>query len=129
HPDLGATFTYQWSRCQPFSDLPCDTERVSLPVETSSAVSFSPIDELRKDVADTMDPTRALASFASDPRDLLNGIYANVLLHVTVATASITVDTHELDALKRFVIFDPLFVKVSILEARRLAAMGQTVPT
>ena len=52
-----------------------------------------------------------------------------MLLNVTVKSATVTVDTLQLDALKRFVIFDPLFVKVAILEARKLAASGQTPPT
>ena len=52
HPDLGATFGYAWTRCKPFDTLPCDPPlRVPLVTETSSTVSFSPIDALRMDVA------------------------------------------------------------------------------
>jgi hypothetical protein len=140
HPDLDATFEYTWIRCTPgFQRSPCDQSGqvpVRLQASTSSTFQASPIEIEFLDVASmsTMTGTAggarsaslfsALETFVQDPRDLLNGFYANINLDAAVLSASSTipVDTHDLEATKRVVVFDPQIVRVSIQEAQRTAA-------
>lgn len=134
HPDLKATFYYEWFRCAPaFQRLPCPTppERQPLQDASTSSIAFiSPIPTLVAELAATSSGTSSnpLSIFTDDPRDLLNGLYAFMNLRTGVRTASITVDTLALEAVKRLVIFDPQIVRVSILEARRRAAAGLGLP-
>lgn len=140
HPDLDATFSKTWCRCPPFSDLPCLAEEtetdacagplVELATSTVTGrpdvVEFSPVDELRRDLAGAEAPEQVLAALAADPRDILNGLYAYVVLNAGITSASMRVDTQALDAEKRVVVFDPVVVKVAILEARRALADPST---
>ncbi|MCK6547888.1 hypothetical protein L6R52_18700 [Myxococcota bacterium] len=138
HPDLDATFSATWCRCPPFSDLPCLAEEtetdacagplVELATSTvgPGVVEFSPVDELRRDLASADEPEQVLAALAADPRDILNGLYAYVVLNAGITAASVRVDTQALDAEKRVVVFDPVVVKVAILEARRALADPST---
>lgn len=125
HPDLDATFAYGWGRCVPFQDLPCEDSVPEVITGTSSVVELSPIQKLIEDVADVERPDEALLAFTTDPRDLLNGVWAHILLSVRTQAAELPTDSPEIRGLKRLVIFDPLLVKVAILEARRLVASGQ----
>jgi hypothetical protein len=126
HPDLDATFSYDWHACAPaFGDLPCDPQdRVDLVRMSMQEVEFQPILFLRDQLLDSENPGEAFAELASDPRDLLNGLYARVLLRTTVQETSKPADTGELDGEKRLVIFDPSLVRVTIAEARRLGESG-----
>jgi hypothetical protein len=83
---------------------------------TSSTVTIVPIQAFQEDIFSG----QSLASLLSNPRDLFNGLYAFILLRASVAESSFPVDTQAIDAEKRLVIFDPVIVKVAILEARRL---------
>lgn len=126
HPDLDATFNYSWKACTPaFNSLPCEGERrVDLPVEDAEVVRFEPITTLRTLLLESDDPAQALASITTDPRDLLNGLYAHLILRAGVKEASVAVDTLQLDAEKRLVLFDPALVRVTISEARRIGMSG-----
>jgi hypothetical protein len=93
---------------------------------TSSVVVISPVDILFEDVAmNPDDPLGLLADLVQDPRDLLNGFFAHVNLRMTVSRADVAVDTPALEATKRVVLYEPLVVRIAILEARRGAAGAQ----
>lgn len=126
HPDLDATFTYDWKACAPaFGDLPCpNRDRVDLVREDAQTVEFQPILFLRDQLLQSENPDQALAELASDPRDLLNGLYARLILRTAVQNASVQVDTPELDGEKRLVIFDPSLVRTTVREAQRLGETG-----
>jgi hypothetical protein len=128
HPDLGATFLYDWIRCgAAFDSVPCDPpERQPLVPDMNAdlqpEVSVPIVLELFQGLMSGQDTLAALtATLAQDPRDLLNGLYAHVNLSVSVSTAAKAVDTARLEATKRVVIFDPRLVAFSIARAR---AMG-----
>jgi hypothetical protein len=136
HPDLDATFEYEWVRCKPGLDrVPCsgdDRERL-FDSMTSSVADVQPVPIVFADAAMAAEMSGggaqaglfgALSTFASDPRDLLNGLYAYINLHVSVVKAAVPVDSPSLEGTKRFVIFDPQIVRVAINEARMLGTMA-----
>lgn len=135
HPDLDARFQHQWYRCKPnFQALPCDSGEFDplIAATTASVATVSPVDLIFADSATAAGEggfAGALATLASNPRDLLNGFYAYVDLRVTIDRAAVHVDTRQLDATKRVVIFDPQLVRAAILEARRGGArLGADAP-
>lgn len=130
HPDRDAALSYDWYRCTPgFQSLPCEGDaRSRLVTSTASAIDISPISILFEEVAQAPDDALgSLNRIVQDPRDLLNGISAFINARVTVDRAAIEVDTRALDALKRVVIFDPVIVRLAMIEADRLI-QGQAVP-
>src|SRR5262249_53399114 len=107
HPDLDAKFKYEWIRCKPgLGRVPCsgkDRERLSFST-TSSVAQFQPVPIVFADAVMTASTTQggdaqarglfgALSTFASDPRDLLNGLYAYMNLRASVTSATVAVDT------------------------------------
>jgi hypothetical protein len=137
HPDPNAQLSYSWIRCAPgFQGLPCDGSDqtpVRLQTSTSSSIQISPIAIALQEAASSSASgpkslLSALSTFAQDPRDLLNGFYANIEVDASVVSASIAVDTQTLEATKRIVVFDPQIVRVSINQAQQLRASGM-LPT
>jgi hypothetical protein len=137
HPDLDAKIAYEWVRCKPGLDrVPCDgmdRERLASS-ETSSVAAIAPVSILFADAIQAAMMSQggdragravfgALGTIASDPRDLLNGLYAYVNVHASVISAAIHADTSALDGTKRLVVFDPQIVRVAISVAR-----SQTLP-
>lgn len=135
HPDLDASFEYDWIRCKPGLDrVPCDGSLASALVpERSAEVSFTPIDVLFADVSGGTKLEDLAAALAEDPRDLLNGLYAYVNLQAGVGQASVPVDTQRIQATKRIVIFDPRVVALALEQAQALdpsqIPMGAGLPT
>jgi hypothetical protein len=119
HPDLDASFSYDWIRCRPGLDpVPCDdeTERLGADEPTLRVI---PADELFEDVAGGASIGSIGLTLAEDPRDLLNGLYAYLNLSARVAQAAIEVDTPRLEATKRVVVFEPRLVAAALREAQR----------
>lgn len=135
HPDLAASFEYDWIRCKPGLDrVPCDgTLASALVPERTAEMSFTPIDVLFADVTGGTKLEDLAAALAEDPRDLLNGLYAYVNLQAGVGQASIAVDTQRIQATKRIVVFDPRVVALALEQARALdpsqIPMGAGLPT
>ncbi|MCC7384623.1 MAG: hypothetical protein IT384_22435 [Deltaproteobacteria bacterium] len=127
HPDLDATFRYDWVRCAPgLGRIPCEggtAER--LDPNPGPVLVVRPIDLLLSDLASGGSLQQIGATLAADPRDLLDGLYTFVNLSAHVDTAALPVDTTTLDATKRVVIFEPRLVAFTIREARQLVAGGQ----
>ncbi|MFO0723861.1 MAG: hypothetical protein U1E65_08775 [Myxococcota bacterium] len=123
HPDLGATFSYDWIRCRPGLDrVPCDpADASSLVPERTSEISFTPIDTLFAELAvDPANIAQVAGALAEDPRDLLNGLYAYVNLQANVEQAAIAADTARIQATKRVVLFDPRLVALALEQAQRI---------
>lgn len=126
HPDLDATFGYQWVRCKPgLGSIPCEVEdgetREVLGTSTTAGFAYIPVDLVLADVVGGQTPLENLAArFVEDPRDLLNGLYTYINTQVSVLSAGITVDTTALEAVKRVVVFEPRLVARAIREAQAL---------
>lgn len=120
HPDLDAATTLTWARCTPgLASYPCAGAIAPLAPSGTASTSFVPVDVLLADLAASGGgPEALIAGIVEDPRDLLNGLYANVVLRAAVERAAIPVDTPALDARKRIVVFEPRVVARTVEEAR-----------
>lgn len=131
HPDLDAEIEIRWLRCGALDDLPCNN-RVDLGV-VGPEVEVVPAKQLLEAFSEvgrgsTSGPGSigevasssaafAIGSLVEDPRDLFNGFFAYVNTSIRVETASIAVDTMELDAEKRIILYDPRLIATAIREA------------
>jgi hypothetical protein len=130
HPDLDAAFEVDWIRCRfedgtGFGRVPCGgrfKERLPTDPGDPAIARFSPIELLEEDLAEAMSFEGAIASLASDPRDLFAGLRAFINVEARVARANIEVDTASLEGTKRLVIFDPTTIALVLREARSRGA-------
>jgi hypothetical protein len=127
HPDLDATFSVDWIRCKDqsgtgFFRIPCDgafKERIG----TGTSTAVEPIRILFDDISMLEGgPAAAITALTRNPSDLLSGQRAFMNAQVSVANASIDVDTPRLEGIKRLVLFDPTIVALVLREARRRGA-------
>ena len=143
HPDLDAVFEYRWFGCAPaLGSIPCGPAEPAadgMPrsniidldnrVAQTSSTTSSPVkvitDRLLADAVppyDFMALTSSLArTLARDPRDLLNGLYAHANVLVKVGDAAVAVDTPELEATKRVVVYDPTLIRVVLAEVSAIS--------
>lgn len=122
HPDIGATFKYDWVRCGPgFRSIPCDAaDRSRLDPTPTAQLDLEPVQVLLDEALAGGDPEEFARAFSGDPRDLLNGLLAHINVAVQVDQASIQVDTPILEATKRLTIFEPRIVALAVREAQSL---------
>jgi hypothetical protein len=123
HPDLSATFRFDWTRCGiTFLGPPCEeAPRERITNESGASFSFSPVEMLLSDAVDKgLSLTELAAGLVSDPRDLLNGFFLNIDVQVTVEEAGEPVDSLSIDATKRVVLFDPRIAGFTITETSML---------
>ncbi len=126
HPDPEARLGYDWVRCGPGLDrVPCEgADRQRLTMAPGPVLELEPVplllDSLLAATGGELDPAQLGATLADDPRDLLSGLYAYVNLAVAVESAAVPVDTLQLEATKRVVVYDPRLVATVVQEARKL---------
>ena len=120
HPDLDATFQYDWIQCRPgLGPVPCEgSERKRLSNAPKATLEFTPVQILLEELLAQQQVSELAGGFTNDPRELLGGLLANVNVEVRVENAKVSVDTPTLEGQKRLVLFEPRLVAQTILTAR-----------
>lgn len=131
HPDLDASFSYDWIRCVDprrglggFRRIPCDGDEKQRLAQRSS-FELAPVETLLADLTAAGGGAQSLVGgLAEDPRDLFTGFRLFMNLQARVDAASEAVDTPVLEGVKRLVVFDPTIVSLVLREARRAGPSG-----
>ncbi|MEE2904386.1 MAG: hypothetical protein VYC39_18800 [Myxococcota bacterium] len=120
HPDLNATFQYDWIQCLPgLGPVPCDgNDRKRLSNNPKSTLEFTPVQILLDELIAQQQVSELAGGFTNDPRELLGGLLANVNVEIRVQDAAVSVDTPILEGQKRLILFEPRLVAQTILTAR-----------
>lgn len=142
HPDLNATFSFDWIQCQPgLRSIPCEgDQRVRLDETPSDVLNFSPVKLVLSGLAPVkpgMDMGGQMPSgmgggpslgggLTENPLDLLGGLRLKINVEVKVEDSKIAVDTPVLEGMKRFVLFEPRLVAQTIRLARDID--GSVIP-